>query len=67
LSTSKKLPAYIGMWLSSMMLIPFAFVFIRQARNDSKMFSKDFYLKFFSAFKRSSIFDYFDKPTKKDL
>lgn len=45
LSSSQKLPPYIGMWMSSLMLIPFAFVFIRAARNDSKMFSKDWYIR----------------------
>jgi lipopolysaccharide export system permease protein len=45
LSTTKKLPAYVGMWLSSLMLLPFAFVFIRAARNDSKMFSKEWYTR----------------------
>ncbi len=33
------------MWLSSLMLLPFAFVFIRAARNDSKMFSKEWYTR----------------------
>lgn len=47
LSSSKKLPPYLGMWLSSLMLLPFAFVFIRAARNDSKMFSKDWYTRKF--------------------
>ena len=45
LSTTNKVPPYFGMWLSSLMLLPFAFVFIRAARNDSKMFSKEWYTR----------------------
>lgn len=44
LSSSKKVPPYFGMWLSTLMLLPFAFFFIRQARNDSKLFSKEWYV-----------------------
>ncbi len=43
LSSSKEVPPYFGMWMSSLMLLPFAFFFIRQARNDSKLFSKEWY------------------------
>lgn len=51
LSSTKKLPPYIGMWISSLMLVPFALFFIRQARNDSKIFNRDFYLRLFNRFK----------------
>jgi lipopolysaccharide export system permease protein len=52
LSSSKKLPPYFGMWLSSLMLLPFAFFFIRQARNDSKLFSKEWYVSNMNRFVR---------------
>ena len=47
LATSFELPVFVGMWLSTFVLIPFAFIFIRAARNDSKMFSKDWYTRNF--------------------
>lgn len=47
LATSYKLPVFVGMWLSTFVLTPFAFIFIRAARNDSKMFSKDWYTRNF--------------------
>lgn len=43
-STNKITPAF-GMWLSTICLLPFAFIFIRAALNDSKMFSKEWYLR----------------------
>ncbi|GAA4459215.1 LptF/LptG family permease [Rurimicrobium arvi] len=45
LSESKKLPPYMGMWLSTVALLPFAVIFIRAAMNDSKMFSKEWYMR----------------------
>lgn len=45
LSESKKLPPFVGMWLSTVALLPFAIIFIRAARNDSKMFSKEWYVR----------------------
>lgn len=45
LSSTNKVPPYIGMWLSTLMLLPFAFIFIREARNDSKLFSKEWYTR----------------------
>jgi lipopolysaccharide export system permease protein len=61
LATSQKLSPFWGMWLSTFMLLPFAFIFIRQARNDAKMFSKDFYLRLLNTIKNAAIFRYFDK------
>jgi lipopolysaccharide export system permease protein len=49
LSQSGLLPAYIGMWLSTIMLLPIAFFMIRQARNDSPVFSKEWYLRRWAA------------------
>lgn len=43
LSKTGALPAWIGMWMSTAMLLPIAFVLIRQARNDSQIFSKEWY------------------------
>lgn len=48
LSKTHALMPYFGMWLSSLMLVPFAFVFIREARNDSRLFSKEWYTRTFS-------------------
>ncbi len=48
LSKTHALMPYFGMWLSSLMLVPFAFVFIREARNDSRLFSKEWYTRSFS-------------------
>jgi lipopolysaccharide export system permease protein len=45
LSETKELPPYIGMWISTLMLLPFAFFFIRSARTDSKLFSKEWYVR----------------------
>jgi lipopolysaccharide export system permease protein len=45
LSKSQTLAPYWGMWLSTLMLLPFAFVFIREARNDSRLFSKEWYFR----------------------
>lgn len=45
LASTKDVPPYFGMWMSTLMLLPFAFVFIRAALNDSKMFSKDWYTR----------------------
>jgi lipopolysaccharide export system permease protein len=39
------LPAWMGMWMSTAMLLPIAFVIIRAARNDSPLFSKEWYLR----------------------
>jgi lipopolysaccharide export system permease protein len=48
LSESGVLPAYLGMWMSTAMLLPIAFFMIRQARNDSPVFSKEWYLRTWS-------------------
>lgn len=45
LSKTHAIEPYIGMWLSTLMLLPFAFIFIQQARNDSRMFSKEWYYR----------------------
>jgi lipopolysaccharide export system permease protein len=45
LSKSGALPAWIGMWISAVMLLPIALVMVRQARNDSQIFSREWYLR----------------------
>ncbi len=39
------LPTWMGMWMATGILLPIAFVLIYQARNDSKVLSKDWYLR----------------------
>jgi lipopolysaccharide export system permease protein len=51
MTTSGVLPAFAGMWLSTAMLLPIAFFIIRQARNDSPVFSKEWYLRRWTAIK----------------
>ncbi len=36
---------WLGMWMSTLSLIPIAFWLIRAARNDSRIFTKDWYVK----------------------
>lgn len=56
LSESKKLPPFIGMWLSTVALLPFAILFIRAARNDSKMFSKEWYVRMVNGLRSLPLF-----------
>lgn len=37
--------AWMGMWMATAMLLPIAFVLIQQARNDSQVFSKEWYTR----------------------
>jgi lipopolysaccharide export system permease protein len=52
LATSGALPPYLGMWLSTAMLLPIAFFIIRAARNDSQIFTKDLYIRILNYFRR---------------
>lgn len=45
LSTSGSLEPWMGMWIATAMLLPIAFVLIRAARNDSQIFTKEWYLR----------------------
>lgn len=47
LALNKTLSPYLGMWLPSIILAPIAFWLMRSAANDSPVFSKDAWLKFF--------------------
>jgi len=45
LSKSGAVPAVFGMWISAIILMPLAIVLIQQARNDSQIFTKEWYLR----------------------
>lgn len=45
LSKSGTIAPWIGMWMATAMLLPIAFVLIIQARNDSQIFSKEWYTR----------------------
>lgn len=45
LAKTASLPAWGGMWLATGMLLPIAFILINQARNDSPLFNKEWYLR----------------------
>jgi lipopolysaccharide export system permease protein len=45
LSKSGALPVIFGMWMSAVILMPLAIVLIQQARNDSQIFTKEWYLR----------------------
>ncbi|MBS1587058.1 MAG: LptF/LptG family permease [Bacteroidetes bacterium] len=45
LAKGGSLPAWAGMWMSTGMLLPIAFLLIQQARNDSQIFSKEWYTR----------------------
>lgn len=44
--------AWIGMWMATAMLLPIAFILIQQARNDSQVFSKEWYMRIWNAVSR---------------
>lgn len=45
LARSETLDTWAGMWLSTAMLLPIALILIQQARNDSQIFSKEWYVR----------------------
>jgi lipopolysaccharide export system permease protein len=45
---------FIGMWFSSMVLTPVAFILMKSAVNDSPLFVMDNWVKFFRKFKRTA-------------
>lgn len=45
LARTEAVEAWMGMWMASGMLLPIAFFLIRQARNDSQIFAKEWYLR----------------------
>jgi lipopolysaccharide export system permease protein len=42
---------YLGMWLGNAAMLPVGLFFLRQAKNDSRIFESDFYLVFFDKIK----------------
>ena len=52
LADAGSLPPWMGMWMSTAMLLPIAGILIRQARNDAQIFSKEWYLRRWFTLKR---------------
>lgn len=48
LAKANAVPSWAGMWMATAMLLPIAFVLINQARNDSQIFSKEWYARVWS-------------------
>lgn len=42
---------WAGMWMATAMLLPMAFILINQARNDSRIFSKEWYIRLWNRIK----------------
>ena len=51
LAKTAAVPAWFGMWMATGMLLPIAFVLINQARNDSQIFSKEWYIRLWNKIK----------------
>lgn len=45
LARSEAVDVWMGMWLATAMLLPIAFILIQQARNDSQVFTKEWYVR----------------------
>lgn len=45
LAKTGSLPTWLGMWMATGMLLPIAFILINQARNDSQIFTKEWYMR----------------------
>lgn len=45
MAKTNSLPAWQGMWMATGMLLPIAFILINQARNDSPILNKEWYLR----------------------
>lgn len=43
---------YIGMWIGNVAMLPVGLFFLRQAKNDSRIFESDFYFIFFDKIKK---------------
>jgi lipopolysaccharide export system permease protein len=43
---------FLAMWMSNIVLLPFGLFFLRQARNDSRLFEADFYVSFWGDLKK---------------
>ncbi len=45
LAKAESVQVWIGMWLSTFLLLPLAFWLVYSARNDSQVFSKELYVR----------------------
>lgn len=58
LARTEQVEEWAGMWMATVMLLPISFILIQQARNDSQIFSKEWYVRIWRAitrlFKKSS-------------
>ena len=52
LAKTGSLPSWMGMWMATGMLLPIAFFLISKARNDSQIFNKEWYIRFFKSIAR---------------
>ncbi len=62
LAITGALPPAVGMWMATGILLPIAFVIIRQARNDSSVFTKELYMRMLAAV--TGVSNYFNKAKK---
>ncbi|HEY9178204.1 MAG TPA: LptF/LptG family permease [Flavipsychrobacter sp.] len=49
LARTGALETWMGMWMATAMLLPIAFILIQQARNDSQVFSKEWYMRIWNS------------------
>jgi lipopolysaccharide export system permease protein len=52
LAKAGTVPTWVGMWMATLVLMPLALWLIYAARNDSKIFSKDVYIRIWRSIKR---------------
>lgn len=52
LARSETVESWVGMWMATAMLLPIALVLIQQARNDSQVFSKEWYVRIWRSVKK---------------
>lgn len=50
LAKTGSVSAWLGMWMATGMLLPIAFILINQARNDSQIFSREWYTRLWNGF-----------------
>lgn len=54
LASSQVVSPIVGMWFASMILSPVAFILMRAAANDSPVFNKEIWMRFFKRIKRKN-------------
>ncbi len=52
LARTEAVETWLGMWMATAMLLPIAFILITQARNDSQIFSKEWYVRIWNGIVR---------------